>query len=232
MTTPAKLRPGQVSGHEEWVVPRIPANLRLPPWVDRNVFLPGLYDALETYESTMTAARLSARVQEERQVAIAWLNDALKDLKRGSTARLRDHPGARMPGDSAHACWAQAHKMGLLWEELVATDVSDPARGAAIADIVEKAITAMKEDRARRGPRPRGRKPMTPRNQLLAAVAAQLQQFRIPDDDIADRWHKVTKKRAAEEADAILVGCGVPSASREQNAGSRKRAVSKGRQHP
>lgn len=228
MSTPAKLRPGKVDAHAEWITPSLPADLRLPTWVEAAKFLPGLEQDLEAYESAMTAARLSTRVQEQRLVAVQWLKDALRDLKRGSIVRLRNHPSAPMPGDAGPACWMQAHKIGLNWDELVRGEDVDAERAALLAELVTKAIATMDAERATKPARPRGRKPKTARDQLLNQVAARLQQFRIPDPELAELSRPVSIGEARRAADDILIGCGVPSASPEQNQKSLARAARRG----
>lgn len=177
----------------------------------------------------MTNRRLHVRIHEQRRVAVAWLKDALRDLKRGDLHRLRDHPSSPMPGDACAACWMQARMAGLDWDELVGEAAADSERHQLLSDLVEKAIASMEAERASRPPRQKGRKSMAVRDKLLRDVATHLQQYQMPDSELADRWHRPKYGEALRAADDILVGCGVPSSSPEENPKSLARAARRGK---
>jgi hypothetical protein len=229
MVTPRVPKPGEVKPLAGWVQYRLPESIALPADIERRPFLAWLEPHLEAYAEAMLAQRLTLEVQQQRKVGVQWLQRALRELRRGVLDSLRDEPWSPMPAGTAAACYMSARKAQQDWHAVVVSgDV------AALQVHVAHAIQALEKEarstsvlvdgvavpksRPRRGPKPKG-----PRDRLLAAVAGHLRKLPLPPGA-----QPRTVEWAAEAAEAILVACGVPAVSLEQNADSIRRAVRRG----
>jgi hypothetical protein len=220
VTTPRIPKPGEVQHLSAGVEWRVPDDIALPEWIDRNdrndfvSWLREIGSANGGYAEWRTARELSLEVRGQNDVAEPWLRAALRELDRGEIGRLC-HDGARvMPGQAHPACWFAAYRMGLDFDALVAaTDLQN------LRVVIARAI----EDLNKRPKRRAGRRDMNGRDRLLSATIQKLRSYVIA-------WPNGTVKRASlavarTAADDILIACGVPSASNERNAKSIARAA-------
>ena len=235
MTTPKKLKPGQVPQYAGWVGDAIPQAQRdaqsragarvqhvpnlssvLPDYVDRATFEAWLDGPLGIYRAHAQLVRqippLSADVE--------WLRDALRDLERGDTKRLQNTGALVMPGRTHSACFVEAHKAGIDWPLAVANGGVESLRKLVLA-----AIEALQRQPPRKGPKVRER------DKLLNAISEKLMTYKRPaflssGKEVEKRVLRAQSLRIA--ADVLLL-CGVATGSKSGVEASVKRAARRGK---
>lgn len=228
MTTPKKLRLGEVPDLSAWTSEALPAghdshvpdlSSVLPDYVDQESFEAWFGPQLASFRTwQLLVSRLPSLAQ-----AIAWLEEAMKDLKRNDKNRLQTSALMAMPGKSEPACWNEARKEGLDWyEEVRRGEVTTLTR------LVSAAIEAL--ERERHAHQQRGRRSMRNRDQLLARVIERLRESKRPVllSSGKEIQRHLFLKEAAVLADSVLAACGVPSGTKEDVLSSITRAARRG----
>jgi hypothetical protein len=242
MTTPKKLKPGNVPMPAGWVGDAIPkaqqdAQSRaglpikhvpdlasvLPKYVDRAEFESWLDNPLGTYRAH---ALLVSQIPP-LGADIEWLRDALRDLDRGDTRRLQNRGPLVMPGRTHWACFCEAYKAGLEWRTVLARkDI------AKLRELTASAIAALQREQ-REGPSRKGPKTHE-RDKLLNAIIEKVMTYTRPvflSSGKAVR-RRVQRTEAVLVAANVLQECGVyvPSVTNAGHATSIKRAARRGKQ--
>jgi hypothetical protein len=243
VTSPRTFKPGQVPALAVWVDSRMPADLPLPEWVDRAAFVRWLREEFGRYAGKRTERQLSDTGIEHYLASLPWLKSALRELRRGEVSRLVHYPGTGMPGHAHAHCFYAAFKRGADFAALVRTKAIPE-----LTEIVSAAIASLERELASKAPRMAGRRSMSARDRLLAAVIAKLRQCEIvewrearttdrerpPTQSEAAQWPDAVRRRhptldeAASVADAVLIACRVPSVGLGEHVSAIKRAARRG----
>jgi hypothetical protein len=216
MTTPPKLKPGEVEHLARWVTPVPQINLLPVHWVASERLLPRVNAVLDAYQERATHEALVREAKLQNDGASAWLLDALKALKSGDFTRLQGTPASPMPGQADPACWYEAHKRGLDFGALVrAGDIK------RVREIVEAARSALQRSAAAKAPAKRGRKPLSARDRLLRDLRKLLSECTIKKPHQPVRPVTLGEARAA--AESILIACRIKVPAHEKSIGRAER---------